>query len=100
MPTIELKKFGGVVKDWLTFSGQFKKIDGDPDIDEADEFQYFLQATSPNTRAREVLESFPPIASNYNMAVECSKARFGWKNLLVEFYVRDFLKLTMSMNSK
>ena len=49
LPTIELKKFGGDVKDWLTFWGQFKKTDGDPDIDEADKFQYLLQTTSPNT---------------------------------------------------
>ena len=60
LPTLELKKFGGDVKDWLTFWGQFQKIDGYPDIDEADKFQYLLQATSPNTRAREVVESFPP----------------------------------------
>jgi len=39
LPTIELKKFGGDVKDWLTFWEQFNNIDGDPDIDEADKFQ-------------------------------------------------------------
>jgi hypothetical protein len=102
LPTTELKKFGGDVKDWLTFRGQFKKIDGDPDINEADKFQYLLQATSPNTRAREVVESSPPapVASNYNKAVECLKARFGQEDLLVKFYVRDLLKLTMFMNSK
>jgi hypothetical protein len=100
LPTIELKTFGGDVKDWLTFWGQIKKIDGDPDIDEADKFQYLLQATSPDTRAWEVVESFPPIASNYNKAVECLKARFGREDLLVEFYVRELLKLTMAMNSK
>ena len=100
LPTIELKKFGGDVKDWLTFWGQFKKIDEDPDIDEVDKFQYLLQATSQNTRAREVVESFAPKASNYNKAVECLKARFGWEDLLVKFYVRELLKLTMAMNSK
>jgi hypothetical protein len=77
-----------------------KKIDGDPDIDEADKFQYHLQATLPNTRAWEVVESFPAIESNYNKAVECLKACFGQEDLLVEFYVRELLKLTMSMNSK
>ena len=100
LPTTELKKFGGDVKDWLTFWGQFKKIDGDPDIDEADKFQYLLQATSPDTRAREVMESFPPVTSNYNKAVECLKARFGREDLLVEFCVRELLKLAMAMNSK
>jgi hypothetical protein len=38
--------------------GQFKKTDVDPDIDKTDKFQYLLQATSPDTRAREVVESF------------------------------------------
>jgi hypothetical protein len=42
----------------------------------------------------------PPIASNYNKAVECLTARFGREELLVEFYVRELLKLTMAMNSK
>jgi hypothetical protein len=100
LPAIELKKIGGDVKDWLTFWEQFKKIDGDPDIDEADKCQYLLQATSPNTRAREVVESPPPLASNYNKAVACLRARFGREGLLVEFYVREMLKLTMSINSK
>ena len=100
LPTLELKKFVGDVKDWLIFWGQFKKIDGDPDIDKADKFQYLLQTTLPNTRAREVVESFPPIASNYNKALECLKARFGREDLLVEIYVRELLKLTMAMKSK
>jgi hypothetical protein len=30
LPTLELKKFGGDVKDRLTFWGQFKKMDEDP----------------------------------------------------------------------
>ena len=60
LPTIELKKFGGDVKDWLTFWRQFKNIDGHPEIDKEVKFQYFLQATSPNTRVREAVESPPP----------------------------------------
>ena len=39
LPTLEFKKFGGEVKDWLTFWGQFKKIDEDPEMDDADKFQ-------------------------------------------------------------
>jgi hypothetical protein len=99
-PTLEFKKFGGYVKDWLTFWGQFKKIDEDPEMDDADKFHYLLQATTPNTRAREVVESFPPIGSNYSKAVECLKARFGHEELLVEYYVGELLKLTLVMNSK
>jgi hypothetical protein len=40
LPTVELKKFGGDVKDWL-FWGQFK-IDKDPEIDDADKVDMAL----------------------------------------------------------
>jgi hypothetical protein len=82
------------------FWGQFKKIDEDPEMDDADKFQYLLQATTPKTRAQEVVVSFPPIGSNYSKAMECLKARFGREELLVEFYVRELLKFTLVMNSK
>ena len=32
--------------------------------------------------------------------MECLKARFGREELLVEFYVRDLLKLTLVMNCR
>jgi hypothetical protein len=84
----------------LTFWGQFKKIVEDQEMDDADKFHYLLQATTPKTRAREVVESFPPIGSNYSKAMNCLKARFGREGLLVEYYVRQLLKLTLVMNSK
>jgi hypothetical protein len=80
----------------LTFWGQFKKIDEDPEMHDADKFQYLLQATAPNTREREVVKSFPPIGSNYSKATECLKACFGRE----EFHVRALLNLTLVMNSK
>ncbi|XP_055948336.1 uncharacterized protein LOC129981504 [Argiope bruennichi] len=56
LPRLELKKFGGEIKDWLPCWGQFRKIDEDNDIDETDKFQYLVQATIPNSRARELVE--------------------------------------------
>jgi hypothetical protein len=41
LPTVELKKFGGDVKDWL-FWGQFKKIDKDAETDDADKVDMAL----------------------------------------------------------
>ena len=67
--------------------GQFKKIDEDPEMDDADKFQYLLQVTKPKTRAWEVVGSFPSVGSNYSKAMECLKARFGREELLLEFYV-------------
>ncbi|GIY80959.1 hypothetical protein CDAR_70932 [Caerostris darwini] len=100
LPLLELKKFGGEIKDWLPFWGQFSKIDSDPNIDEADKLQYLIQATLPSTRARELVESFPPSKENYHKAIDSLKSRFGQDDLLVEFYVRELLKLTISMNSR
>jgi hypothetical protein len=54
----------------LTFWGQLRKIDEDPEMDDADKLQYLLQATTTKTRAREVVESFPPIGSNYSKSTE------------------------------
>jgi hypothetical protein len=99
LPTLEFKKFGGNIKDWFMFWRQFKKIE-DPEMDDSDKFQYLLQATAPKTRAQEVVGSFPPMGSNYSKAMNCLKAHFGREELLVEFYVRELLKLTLVMNSK
>ena len=52
-------------------------------MEDADKFQYLLQATTPKTRAWEEVESFPPTGSNYSKAMECLKARFGREELLV-----------------
>ncbi|XP_055943688.1 uncharacterized protein LOC129974919 [Argiope bruennichi] len=100
LPHLELKKFGGEIKDWLPFWGQFRKIDEDNDIDETDKFQYLVQATIPNSRARELVESFPPTSGNYCKAIDCLKSRFGRDDLLVEYYVRELLKLTLAFNLK
>ncbi|GIY30855.1 uncharacterized protein CDAR_466871 [Caerostris darwini] len=37
---------------------------------------------------------------NYHKAIDSLKSRFGQDDLLVEFYVRELLKLTISMNSR
>ncbi|UYV69496.1 hypothetical protein LAZ67_6003799 [Cordylochernes scorpioides] len=49
-----------------------------------------------NTRARELIESYPQTAENYAKAVQALKQRYGQKDLLVEIYVRELLKLMMA----
>ncbi|XP_055933001.1 uncharacterized protein LOC129963022 [Argiope bruennichi] len=58
----------------------------DPDISNEDKYQYLIQSTLKSSRAREVVESFPPTAENYVQAIECLKARFGREDVLVEVY--------------
>ncbi|GFT62584.1 uncharacterized protein TNCV_1702441 [Trichonephila clavipes] len=59
LPKIELKKFDGNAKEYLTFSGQFKKIHEDESLPNEDKFQYLLQAVVSNSKAARVVESFP-----------------------------------------
>lgn len=94
-PTIELKKFNGDVKEWLTFWSQFQKIHQNAEMMEEDKFQYLLQAMAPGTRAWELVSSFPPTAENYAKVIESLKNRFGRDELLVEVYVRELLKLVL-----
>ncbi|GBO35811.1 hypothetical protein AVEN_24543-1 [Araneus ventricosus] len=96
LPKIELQKFDGGLKDWLSFWGLFKKIDEDSDIPNEDKYQYLIQSTLKGSRAREVVESFPPTAENYTQAIECLKARFGREDVLVEVYVRELLSLVLN----
>lgn len=95
LPKIELRKFDGEVRNWLGFWSQFSRIHNDADVEREDKFQYLIQATTEGSRARDVVTSFPPTAENYEKAVQCLQNRFGRKELLVEFYVRELLGLVI-----
>ncbi|GFW08702.1 uncharacterized protein TNCV_2777201 [Trichonephila clavipes] len=55
LPKIELKKFDGNAKEYLTFWGQFKKIHEDESLPNEDKFQYLLQAVVSNSKAARVV---------------------------------------------
>ncbi|KAJ8912021.1 hypothetical protein NQ315_003558 [Exocentrus adspersus] len=90
---MEFKKIDGNIRDWLSFWAQFSKIHEDPDIDEADKIEYLIQATVSNSRARQLVESYPVVKENYNKIVEALKSRFGRDDIQIEVYVRELLKL-------
>ena len=85
LPTIELPKFTGNVKEWLSFWSVFKKIHEDALIRKEDKFQYLVQATVPESRARELVNSFPPTAENYDKVITSLKSRFGRDDVVVNF---------------
>ncbi|GBO40560.1 hypothetical protein AVEN_251017-1 [Araneus ventricosus] len=95
LPKIELKKFDGDAKNYLTFWRQFRKIHEDSSIPNEDKFQYLLQAVVPKSKAARVVESFPETADNYQKAISQLQERFGRNNLLVQIYVRDLLSMVM-----
>lgn len=100
LPKIELKRFSGEIKEWLGFWSQFKRIHDDVEMDEEDKFQYLIQSTVSGSRAREIVDSFPPTAKNYGKVIDTLKERFGREELLTEYYVRELLVLVVNNTTK
>ncbi|GFY16354.1 integrase catalytic domain-containing protein [Trichonephila clavipes] len=97
---IRNKQFSGDIKDWLQFWIQFQHIHDEDEISPENKFQYLVQATVNGSQNREVVERFPTTAANYAKAVDNLKARFGRDDLSVEVYVRELLKLIISMQKQ
>ncbi|XP_011858322.1 PREDICTED: uncharacterized protein LOC105555891 [Vollenhovia emeryi] len=96
LPKIQLPRFSGELKDWLQFWSLFKNIHLDATITKEDKFQYLIQAMVKDTRASELVNSYPPTAANYDKVIASLKNRFGRNDLLVEVYVREMLKLVLN----
>ncbi|GFV26005.1 DUF1758 domain-containing protein [Trichonephila clavipes] len=80
LPKIELKKFNGEAKEYLTFWSQFQKIHEDREIAAEDKMQYLLQSVEPGSKAERLVLSFPATAANYPVshtphltATECAR---------------------------
>ncbi|GFX89294.1 integrase catalytic domain-containing protein [Trichonephila clavipes] len=95
LPKIQFQQFSGELTDWLRFHNQFKRIHEDESIDDGDKFQYLIQATTPKSRARDIVESFPATPENYRKAFEYLRMRFVQEDVLIQVYVRELLKLVL-----
>ncbi|GFX73309.1 integrase catalytic domain-containing protein [Trichonephila clavipes] len=95
LPKIQFQQFSGELTDWLRFHNQFKRIHEDESIDDGDKFQYLIQATTPKSRARDIVESFPATPENYRKAFEYLRMRFGQEDVLIQVYIRELLKLVL-----
>ncbi|GFU60549.1 uncharacterized protein TNCV_1729801 [Trichonephila clavipes] len=95
LPKLELRKFGGDPKEFLSFWSQFQKIHDDGSIPDEDKMQYLVASVEPKSKAERLILSFPATASNYPKAVDQLKERFGREDLLVQIYVRDLLTMVM-----
>ncbi|GFT45757.1 uncharacterized protein TNCV_2008191 [Trichonephila clavipes] len=100
LPEVELYKFGGELKDWLTFWNQFKNIHENKNLTNCDTFHYLVQSTKIKSEARELIESFPITNENYPLAIESLVERYRRNELLIDFYVRELLKLVLNNATK
>ncbi|GFV92481.1 integrase catalytic domain-containing protein [Trichonephila clavipes] len=58
-----------------------------------------IQSTKIKSEARELIESFPITNENYPLAIESLVERYG-RNELIDFYVRELLKLVLNNATK
>ncbi|XP_045480915.1 uncharacterized protein LOC123685302 [Harmonia axyridis] len=72
--------------------------DENSDLPDEDKFQYLIQSTEENSPARNLVESFPPSANNYKIAVDQLKTRFARDEVLIQVYVRELLSLVLSQH--
>ncbi|GFW57686.1 DUF1758 domain-containing protein [Trichonephila clavipes] len=59
-----------------------------------------VQSTKIKSEARELIESFPITNENYPLAIESLVERYGRNELLIDFYVRELLKLVLNNATK
>ncbi|UYV83585.1 K02A2.6-like [Cordylochernes scorpioides] len=84
LPKIEIRKFDGELINWLPHFGHNLKR--------------FMRILSCMMQTSFIIwcKSYPQTAENYAKAVQALKQRYGQKDLLVEIYVRELLKLMMA----
>jgi hypothetical protein len=100
LPTIEIKRFSGYLKEWLGWWAQFENIHEDEELHPTDKFQYLLQATVEGSRARKLVDGYPQTADNYPKVIDALVDRYGDKVLLTEIYVRQLARLVVVNASK
>lgn len=95
LPPLKLKNFSGEAAEWLGFWGQYKQIHEDDALTPEDKFQYLSQSMVPGSKAGNLVDSYPPTAENYPVAIQQLKERYAREDVLVEVYVRQLLGLVM-----
>ncbi|RVE53304.1 hypothetical protein evm_002137 [Chilo suppressalis] len=99
LPMLEIKKFDGNIKNWLSFWGQYKKVDSDPTIDETDKLQYLSQSMELGSEVKQFVESFPLTRDSYDLCLNELKSRYAREELLTQMYVRELLSLILARES-
>ncbi|GFU41205.1 CCHC-type domain-containing protein [Trichonephila clavipes] len=71
-----------------------------PRLPEVELYKFGVQSTKIKSEARELIESFPITNENYPLAIESLVERYGRNELLIDFYVRELLKLVLNNATK
>lgn len=99
LPVLQLRKFGGELKDWLPFWSQFSKFDEDENLDDDDKLSYPSQCMIEGSPAKTLVDSYPASGKMYSSVVKALKDRYAREDLLTEFYIRELLQLVIQNSS-
>ncbi|GFT23550.1 transposable element Tc1 transposase [Trichonephila clavipes] len=80
-------------RSWIAFWGKFCRVHEDGILREEDKFQYPYFSLKPDTKAHDIVQSYPSSKGNYLKVIDHLKSPFGRKDLLIEVYIRDLLAL-------
>ena len=96
LPKIQLQEFDLEPRNYLSFWAQFQPIHEEQKLRELDKLQYLKQCLSPGTKARNIVDGYPPCKENYIKAISQIQNRFGKDTLLLDIYTRDILTLLLN----
>lgn len=97
LPRIELPKFRGDVLEWLSFWEQFEALVGDSNIPAVNKFGYLY--SSLEGEAKRVLQGLTLTASNYPIACDMLKERFGKPERIIFAHIQALLNINMPTKS-
>ncbi|KAI5747814.1 hypothetical protein M8J77_018781 [Diaphorina citri] len=100
LPSLKLKEYDGTIGDFLPFWSQFERIHSDQEMANVDKLGYLRMVMVPGTPAAKLVESYPATGDMYPKVVHALKERFGRKDLLTEFFIRELLKLVIQNASR
>ncbi|XP_058805274.1 uncharacterized protein LOC131672213 [Phymastichus coffea] len=94
-PTLDVPKYPGGVDKWLQFWSFFRKYHEDVNLSKEVKLEYLKGMMQPGSKAFGIVDGYPTTAQNYDLAFESLKSRYGRDDLLIEFYTRELLTLTI-----
>ncbi|XP_014362870.2 uncharacterized protein LOC106714351 [Papilio machaon] len=99
IPKMDMRKFDDNPKSWIPFWTQYEKIHLDARIQNEEKFTYLLSCMAEHSKARTLVESYPPTKNNYEKVIDTLKKRFARDEVLIEIYVREILDVVLSKNN-
>jgi len=92
LPEIKLPTFNGSVSQWPSFWSGFAAIDQDPDLSDDSKLRHLISCVKGSSAERD-LEGLRVIDTNYPVAVQLLKDRYGREDLIIADHMKKLQNL-------